>query len=284
MNFAKTIKMFLIDGEPNGRMTIDVSNWSGRAYKIPRIKIKQCSDRDDLKHPGIYFLFGKDEKDNDIIYIGEAEPVYNRLLQHLASKEFWNEAIVFISNDKNLNKAHIKYLESRFYEIGRYVNRYHIVNSTTPTKSSIAESDRAEMEEFIEYIKILINVLGHKVFEDRRETGPSGQYSKETFYIKGVKGEDAQGMLTSGGFLVLSGSKAASAAVSSMFNSLKQHRDKLIENNKLILKGDCYEFIEDIEFSSPSTAAATILGRTANGLIEWKLKDGTTLRDFETRH
>jgi len=108
MKFGKTIKIFLIDGDPNGRMTCELSNWTGKAYKIPRIKIKDCSDREDLKNTGIYLLFGRDNENNDQVYIGEAESVLKRLNQHLTQKDFWYEAIVFINKDENLNKAHIK--------------------------------------------------------------------------------------------------------------------------------------------------------------------------------
>ena len=61
MKFGKTIKIFLIDGDPNGRMSCELSNWTGKAYKIPRIKVKDCTDRDDLGSTGVYLLFGKDE-------------------------------------------------------------------------------------------------------------------------------------------------------------------------------------------------------------------------------
>lgn len=165
--FGKTIKLFLIDGEPSGRLTCELSNWTGKAYKVPRIKIKDCSDRQDLINPGVYLLFGKNETGRDLVYIGEAESVYKRLIQHLTQKDFWTESIIFISKDENLNKAHIKYLENRLYELAKAVNRYQIENTSIPTQSSIAESDRAEMEEFIENIKILTNTLGHKVFEEK---------------------------------------------------------------------------------------------------------------------
>ena len=117
MKFGKTIKIFLIDGDPNGRMSCELSNWSVKAYKIPRIMIKECIDRDDLMNTGIYLLFGKNEEGKDLVYIGEAEIVFKRLSQHLNQKDFWNEAIVFISKDDNLNKAHIKYLENRLHNI-----------------------------------------------------------------------------------------------------------------------------------------------------------------------
>ena len=139
------------------------------AYKIPRVRIKDSTDRYDLSSTGVYLLFGKDDDGKDQVYIGEAESVLKRLNQQLTLKDFWNEAIVFISKDENLNKAHIKYLENRLHEIAKNANRYKINNSVIPTQSSISESDRAEMEEFIEYIKMLVNTLGHKVFDEKRD-------------------------------------------------------------------------------------------------------------------
>lgn len=279
--FGKTIKLFLIDGEPSGRMTCELSNWTGKAYKIPRIKIKDCTDRPDLNNPGVYLLFGKNEIGKDIVYIGEAETVFKRLTQHLTQKDFWTEAIVFISKDENLNKAHIKYLENRLFDLAKTVNRYQIENTTTPTQSSIAETDRSEMEEFIQNIKILINTLGHKVFEEKRETKPTHLQAKETFFIKAVRGADAQGEPTTDGFVVFKGSKVATSTVPSMTSNFVKLRDQLLETGAIIKNKEYLEFPEDYIFSSPSTAAAMVLGRNANGLTEWKLKDGTTLKDFE---
>ena len=49
----------------NRRMICELSNWTGKAYKIQRIKIKDCSDREDLVNTGVYLLFGKDEEGKD---------------------------------------------------------------------------------------------------------------------------------------------------------------------------------------------------------------------------
>jgi hypothetical protein len=280
--FGKTIKLFLIDGEPSGRMTCELSNWTGKAYKIPRIKIKDCTDRPELNNPGVYLLLGKDEIGSDLVYIGEAEAVFKRLSQHLNQKDFWTEAIIFISKDENLNKAHIKYLENRLFEIAKKVNRYQIENTTTPTLSSIAEADRSEMEEFIQNIRILINTLGHKVFEEKREIKPPHQQDDYTFFIKAVRGADAQGEPTSEGFVVFKGSKVASSTVPSMTIPFVKLREKLIDSGIIVMNKNNLEFPEDYVFSSPSTAAAMVLGRNANGLTEWKLKDGTTLKDYES--
>ncbi|MEY3412146.1 MAG: hypothetical protein RIQ70_834 [Bacteroidota bacterium] len=280
MKFGKTIKIFLIDGEPNGRMSCELSNWSGKAYKIPRIKIKDCSDRDDLTSTGVYLLFGKDDAGKDQVYIGEAESILKRLNQQLTQKDFWNEAIVFISKDENLNKAHIKYLENRLHDIAKSANRYTIDNSIIPTQSSISESDRAEMEEFIEYIKMLVNTLGHKVFDEKREFKP--KQKQESFFIKSTRGADGQGEPTSDGFVVFKNSKAAATIVNSMTPNFINYRQKLIDEGVLINKVEYFEFSDDYIFSSPSTAAVMVMGRNANGLTEWKNKDGKTLKEFES--
>lgn len=281
MKFGKTIKIFLIDGDPNGRMSCELSNWSGKAYKIPRIKIKDCTDRDDLTSTGVYLLFGKDDDGKDQVYIGEAESILKRLNQQLSQKEFWNEAIVFISKDKNLNKAHIKYLENRLHEIARFSNRYKVDNTFIPTQSSISESDKAEMEEYIEYVKMLVNTLGHKVFEEKREFKP--KLKQTTFFIKAARGADGKGEPTSDGFVVFKGSKAAASVVHSITLNFITLKQKLIDEGVLVEKGEYFEFFDDYIFSSPSTAAAIVMGRNANGLTEWKNKEGKTLKEFEAK-
>lgn len=280
MKFGKTIKIFLIDGEPNGRMSCELSNWSGKAYKIPRIKIKDCNDRIDLSSTGVYLLFGKDDVGKEQVYIGEAESILKRLNQQLNQKDFWNEAIVFISKDENLNKAHIKYLENRLHDIAKSTNRYKIDNSVVPTQSSISESDRAEMEEFIEYIKLLVNTLGHKVFEEKREF--KTKQNQESFFIKAARGAESQGELTSDGFVVFKNSKVASTVVNSMTSNFILYRQKLIDEGVLVEKGEYFEFSDDYIFSSPSTAASIVMGRNANGLTEWKNLEGKTLKEFES--
>ncbi|MFN9175135.1 MAG: GIY-YIG nuclease family protein [Synechocystis sp.] len=273
-----------MDADPEGRMICELSNWTGKAYRIPRGKVKDCSDRSDLKSTTVYLLFGKPETSTDKakVYIGEAENAYARLVSHVSEKEFWNEAVVFISKDENLNKAHIKYLESRLFEIAKSTNRYNIQNSNTPTQSSISESDQAEMEEFIEYIKILINAMGFKVFEPLVKEEVIINNHDNNLYIKAARGANAIGKRTTDGFVVFENSEVAISTVESYRKKgLNKLRDELIENGVIIKKGDGLIFNQDFLFSSPSAAAMVIMGRSANGLIEWKDSSGTMLRDIE---
>jgi len=280
--YGKTIKLFLLDADPDGRMICELSNWTGKAYRIPRGKVKDCSDRDELKSTAVYLLFGKAESSTSKpkVYIGEAENAYTRLVQHVSEKEFWNESVVFISKDENLNKAHIKYLESRLYEIANSASRYEVQNGNTPTKSSISEADQAEMEEFIEYVKMLINTMGFKVFEPILKKDTENIESEELF-IKGARGANAVGKRVTDGFVVFKESEIALDTVPSFPKGFNTLRAELLEGEVIKNHDDKLMFESDYLFSSPSAAAAVVMGRSANGLIEWKDKSGRDLKSIE---
>lgn len=281
MNFGKSIRLFLLEGDPNGRWVCELSNWTGKAYKIPRTLVKSSSDRQELTHTGIYFLFGKKDIDGtNQVYIGEAENVFERLNQHLSSKEFWTECIVFISKDDNLNKAHIKYLENQIYSLAKDANRYQLVNVNIPTQPSLSEADCSVMEEFIENAKLLMSVLGHKVLEPAISYH-SNQENNDYYSIHAARGADAKGKPVADGFAVTKGSAVATHVVSSVPSSLKKLRNKLISEGAI---DENYRFTEDRIFSSPSLAAAIVMGRSANGRTEWKNQEGQTLKSVETEN
>ena len=104
---AKTIKIFLIDGEPNGLKTAELSNWVGQAIVIPRNKLKEIKQRPECNKPAVYFLVGKESEEALLptAYIGEAENLWNRLSTHDSSKDFWQTAVAFVSKDNNFNKS-----------------------------------------------------------------------------------------------------------------------------------------------------------------------------------
>jgi len=286
MKFGKTIKLFLIDGDTNGRLTCELSNWTGKAYKLPRNLIKICTDRPEIQTTGVYMLLNKsaDLFKKGQLYIGEAENIFNRLTQHVKEKDFWNEAIVFISKDDNLNKAHIKYLENRLHDIACSANRYELINNQKPTQSSISESDKAEMEEFLSNILTLVSTLGYNAFEQIRQVDTKAKIETEDdlFYISATRGANGLGKTTSEGFVVFENSQVADPITNSYPKTMQKLRDTLISEGVIVKENDKLIIKRDYLFSSSSTAAMIIMGRSANGLTEWKMKSGKTLQDFET--
>lgn len=278
MQFGKTIELFLVNGEADGYMTGELSNWNGKAIKIPRVDIEKI-DVDDLgaNAPGVYFLLCN-ENDENSVYIGESEDVHNRLKQHIqdykAGKEkyYWHSAVILLGRD--LDKALIRYLENRFVEITNKNGKYKIITKNTYKNTVLKRSQIASMEEFIENSRILITVFGYKFLE----TVPQATNDDEYFYCKRGDSE-AKAFLSNEGITVVAGSKIVNDLNPSAPNNVKTARQKLIDS-KIIVNN---EFVENYEFASPSLAAGVIFGGSANGRTEWTKKDGTSLKDFQNK-
>jgi hypothetical protein len=281
MNSKKTISLYLYDGNPNGRWNCEISNWSGIAYKIPRNQIKN-EKRKELESPGVYFLFGWNEtEDKPSIYVGQAEKPIGRLNIHLRklndehpdNEYSWNEVIVLVRKEPKLDNADIRYLEYRFHSIAKEIGRYKVDNENTPSEPTLSESKKEELKEFISYAKILVNVLGHKVFNEYVEKSPN----KKTIFCLSVGGCDAKGTPTSEGFVLLKGSKISEKTAKSLPDGVRNRVEESRKNG--LIEGNILK--EDMLFSSSSSAAGFASGHSISGPRRWKTIDGKTLKSFE---
>lgn len=275
-NYDKTIQMYIFDGNPSGRIMCELSNWNGRIYKVARNELSAFAERPDSTYTGVYFLFAKDEDNNETIYIGEAENILLRLKQHLKDEAYWNDCVIVLSKDNALNKAHVKFLENHFYTLAKEASRSVVMNSTVPTCSSVSEYDKAMLEEFMANARLLVSTLGYKSFEclqDEQQTDES-----RIFHVENTRGASANGILVPDGFAVLAGSKAAATTVPRIAEQLLNYRNKLYATG--VINND-NQFVKDFVFTSPSYAACVVLGRSANGRIEWKTSTGKNINEVE---
>ena len=280
MTRGKSLKIFMMDGEVTGRWACTLAGRTTKAYRIPRTLYKKCSNIEELKKPAVYLLFGaENENGRPVVYIGETEDAFMRLRDHEDKKDYWNEAIVFISQDDHFNKAHVKYLEGRLYEIAKDVARYEVMNSQKPQSASIAEDEQAEMEDFIDNVCVLTYGLGHKVFEAliKDDIVTKDTMDKELFYLRTQKGTvDAKMIRTDEGYVVLKGSKIRpSEAKSTPTSAIKKRKD-------LIAEGTIVDniFMKDELFASPSGASDLVTGNSTSGRNMWKTKDGIMLGEI----
>lgn len=278
--FGKTIRLFLVDGTTNGLTTAELSNWTGIGVKVPRIKIREYSNRAEFQKPGVYILIGKGENNEDAAYIGEAEVIANRLFQQIAEKDFWNEAIFFSSKDKYLNKASIKYLENRLHELALKAGRYSI-NQNTPTRSELSEAEQAELEEFLSHAKVLTATLGHKLFEALEETVEDNEVQNQIFYCKNGAGAESKGSPSTEGFIVYKDSLFIIPEQPSLADGIRLERQKMLNDGTLKIEGAFYQLTKDYVFTSPSRAASATLARSASGPLEWKTEEGIQLKSLE---
>ena len=291
---GKSINLFLMDGDPRGRIKCTLANWTGVAYRIPRTELEKCKGRDDLSQSGVYFLFGtSDQTGEGIVYIGQAglrkngEGILYRLQEHKRNpdKDYWSEAVVYTTSNNSFGPTEISYLENRFTNLAIAAKRYTINNANDPTPGNITEEKESELEEFIDYAKIVMGTLGHKVFEPLTEIKNVGGLESESvsggllLFMKRKSRKSGQTIeakckQTVEGFVVLKGSHIEINDSDSIPVGIKEARKKAnIDSNGVLL--------EDVLFKSPSYAAAFVVGGHANGLTEWKTTDGRTLKDIE---
>ena len=279
---SATIKLFLPYGDPKRLRTAEISNWNGKAVAGPRAELDVLLNRSELEQSGVYLLIGTDpESGNPMCYIGEAEIIKDRLKQH-RGKDFWVQAIVFVSKDENLTKAHIRYLEGRLIEGAVKAGRVLVSNSQA-SGARLPESDREDMEVFLNKIRQLLPVLGSDLLTPiiRQADNPTNQAED---LICSIKGLVARGRLTPSGFVVFQDSQAV---LENRPSAAKQHpyvvslRERLISEGTMRLQDGHYVITKDVEFSSPSAAASVIRGGGSNGLIEWKDKQGKPLKEIE---
>lgn len=277
MAYGKTIEMFLVEGTADGLVTAELSNWNGKAIRIPRTEIDGCQ-RDDIQGVGVYFLFSKDEDGGDSVYIGEAENILKRLRQHLTDykndKEsyYWSTAVCFVGSD--LNKALIRYLENRLVDKTRQCGRYAVLTKATYSSTVLKESQIASMEEFLDNVEVLLSALGFRVLV------PVGKASSETKVLTcDGNGAHARGFVSPAGFTVMEGS-TVSGRTAAHFTPAKHRYAALrssLESDGTIVD---HEFTRDYEFKAPSAASSVVLGRSSSGSKEWKAADGTLLKDL----
>lgn len=284
MNYTgRTIQIFLPFGSPRGVKIAEITNRTVQAIYIPRNDLHKAAERAEVQSVGVYYLFGQNAKDSKPqVYVGEAENCLTRLKQHHQKKEFWDGAVVFVTNNhqNQFTKTDVKFLEHLSYEVAKRVGRYKI-DQTVPQASFVPEWRKVDLYDIFDTLKILLSTLGYPVFEEMRKS--SVYDTSNVFYCKG-KGIEAMGEYNDEGFVVFKGSTMQPEVTKSIHNYLITKREALINDGVVVQNNlDWFEFVEDYQFTSPSQAAAVVLGRAANGWIEWKNKNKKTLDELKRK-
>ena len=290
---SKNINMFLMDGEVTGKIKCTLSNWTGVIYKIPRIQLGDLKSRDEMKQSGIYFLFGRDEdKQKDVTYIGQAttrkngEGVLLRIQEHTRDThaDYFNDVIILTTQNNSFGPTEISYLENKFTQLAKEAGRYIVKNENDPNPGNVTEEKESELDEIVENTLMIIGTLGYRVFVPMTKKVSQDLTDNHSTYLylkrktkKSNKVIEATCERTTEGFVVLEGSQVEIKDSPYLPASLKEMRQNLIASRVIqdgVLK-------EKQLFSSPSYAAAFLLGMQTNGRTDWKDQDGRTLKELE---
>lgn len=295
MSQGRSIRLFLVDGTPNGLLTAEIMNWTGHVLTGPRSKLSELVQRPEVGRTGIYFLVGPDPENSlkPLVYIGESDDVGKRLKQHnrpedQGGKDFWERVCLVTSKDQNLTKAHVKHLESVLINKAKQVGRCQLVNGTASEYSTLPEADLADMAFFVEQLRVVLPVLGFEFLRSMRASEPSAasqsQPSMSPVFVRTIPKYNitAKGCEIDGEFVVFAGSKAQAKWTGKkpgygVLHAQLQQDGVLGDEQDGLLT-----FKTDYSFSSPSAAAAIIAGRNSNGRKAWRVEDtGQTYADWQ---
>lgn len=277
---AATIRIFLADGTPHGIRVVEKSNWTGRAVEFSRIDWPRARSRADFAKPGVYVLTGEADDGRMRVYVGEADDLRARIAQHYSgpgAKEFWTRAIAFVSTNDSLNKAHVRYLESRLVGLAGLAKRCTVENSATPNETRLSEYDRAEAESFLEDMLLIYPLVGIEAFAPAADK-PSVE--RPLLHLR-VKSVEATGQESPEGFVVFKGSRASATETGVIHEFLRTQRAQLLASGVLAPDAAGLVVTQDFTFSSPSTASGVLLGRNSNGRVEWRDGAGKTLKTLQ---
>lgn len=297
-NLGRSVRLFLVDGKSTGLITAEIMNWTGHVLTGPRAELPKFLTRPEVSRTGVYLLYGQDTVNADtvMLYIGESDNVGARLKQHNqeGKKDYWERTCIITSKDQNITKAHARYLESRLIGIAKAAGRAQVDNNTTPPPVALPEADQSDMEYFIDQIRLVLPVLGLEFFRGSpRPSTDSGSDNNGSEIIgAGPKfelsikktGASAKAREIDGEFVVLKGALVVphwKQAATVGMGYAKLH-EKLKESGilQLVSGASLATLTQDVAFSSPSAAAAVVLGRSANGRLEWKVEG--TLTSYAT--
>jgi len=276
---AFSIKMFVPNGDPDGLRLVEKSNWTGVGVVFNRANYKEAAARPEIDRTGVYILVGSSEDSAlPLIYVGEGDPVKDRLAQHQQKKDFWDSAVFFVTKDSGLNNAHVQHLEARLYELAKAAKRCRLENLQCPTPPTLSEADRADTESFLEDVLSILPLVGVGVFEVVTATATR---DRQMLYITG-KGVTGSGYEDARGFVVCAGSGVCGDETPSMQDWIRTLRKDLVSTGAVAEVNGKLVFTQDHAFASPSAAASVVLGRNTNGREMWKTNGGITLKELQS--
>jgi len=273
----KTIQIFLPGGEPQGIRVAEITTRIVQVIEVPRSRLADFLKMPESDQVALYFLFGEaDDGEERKVYLGQTGDLRSRLAKHNKEKEFWERALVLISRTNSLTQTHALFLEWHCLQATRKAARYTDENGNSGSRPHTPAPLEADCLEIFETGQILLSTLGYPIFDPVAKPA-SSEKSDEVFFCKGSNTK-GRGLYTPEGFVVLKGSIGRKENVQSIIDTSGHRlRQRLLKSGVMREEGKTVIFEKDHLFRSPSIAALSLMGRTANGWLEWRDADGQTL-------
>ena len=277
----KTLQIYLPGGDPRGIRVAEVTTRIVQLIEVPRSLLPTFLAMPESTQVALYFLVAEsDDGTERRVYVGQSGDLRTRLPEHNKNKPFWQRALVMVSRTHNLTQTHALFLEWHSLQAIRQAGRFTDENGNSGSRPHTPAPMEADCLEMFDTGRTLLATLGFPMFEPVASAPEAGQIAE--VFVCEASGAKGRGQYTEEGFVVLQGSVGRLQSVPSIVGTSDDNfRQRLLEQGVMRAEGDTVVFQRDHLFRSPSMAAVALLGRTANGWLEWKTPEGRTLDELK---
>ena len=220
---------------------------------------------------GIYVLVGQDEENGDLAYIGESHDVLSRIKNkdHKNDKEWWTSIYIFQRDGKELNQSLRLYIENQMIN-DKKIQRFTLANKKISNSDKINLGDQINGNMLYKAMTDACKSIGFHLF-DKISKPNKRSTSHNLFTLKGKKHE-AYLEVRGGSFFLLPGTVLSKISPGLQYPSVKSMRASYKEGDILT---------NELEFKSPSAAAAFAAGVNLSGRGEWVNSNNKTLGQWQ---
>lgn len=263
----RLLQTYLLDGTLEGVRIIDCES-NVKSFVIPRLKLGEVKDREELSWPALYFLINTDD---NRAYIGESESFYHRVKNHDQNKDWWDVAVAIVSTTNELEKGDVKYLESLAVERAQG-GSMRVENRVAPVRNNIHEFKLHKLQKVLDDTQFMLTSLGYDILS-------SPTQKNEQIWICKSKKTLARAVFKGGQFVVLAGSVMDREPGKGW---ARYHDQERTERESLLrIYGqdglDVVSLTDNVSFKSPNHASRILLGRSANAWMIWKNEAGQNM-------
>lgn len=282
---GQSLELFFVDGTPDGIITAEIFNWTGRVLVTPRIRLAESLKRKEASYTGVYILLGYANANSLLqAYIGQSEDVAKRIRDHDAKREWWTQAVLITSASNTLNSAFVKFIESRLIEEAKRSGTMILENAQAPPLPTLSEASIANMEQFVDHVLTVLPALRIDGFLVKTRAPVNELIQSSTkfcslvtmFELRLANGEvNATAAVDNGEFVIQPGSIGRAEWVGVEHNYHKLF-DEVVKSGVYVIDGPHRRFAEAYAFSSSSAAGAVLNGRATAGPISWVMVSDPT--------
>lgn len=236
-----------------------------------------------VDNAGVYVLCGIDEFGRTVVYTGESENVYRRVVEEhtkSASKDFFNEVFLITTIDNSLNKAEVICLEDLIYNRFKLSPDVKITNVRGTGTGNVNTRSLNKMKAITEVIvEILSSATNCNFLEMRYDETP--ETLETEFSLRGIKGCGVKATYINGELIVKKGSLLSINVATSCPAYVKNTRDELLLKGSISFYKDDLIVTEDIPFVNITRCSNIMTGSSvSNASSKWLNASGTTLEEY----